>query len=770
MDVEVEDVAKLLFPEGILDSWKDSEEFSNYIIQLASCGVEKLAKEGAHLREERSAILDQTRDLAYSNYKTFIHTADCSRAIYKDFTRVESHLEGLSSCLPNLRGRVEAFLATSRTLAHSRHLTSLTLTKHTQLLEILELPQLMDTCVRNGYYEEALEILAYVRRLEKKHTDIPIIAGIVREVQSGTRLMLSQLLAQLRSPLALPQCLKVIGLLRRLDVFTEPELRLKFLQARDSWFNGILKGIPKEDAYQHIIKVVEASRVHLFDIVTQYRAIFSDDDTRFSLGDPEVNEQAIFHGWILHKVNQFIKIVEKDLQRGVGTNLEAVLAQCMFFGQSFSRIGADFRNLLIPLFQKAALLQCEKDIRTANIKFDETLSSFSLMEAPQLSASTTFMAETQDKTRPPLTLMEFPPLAHYMNGLVTTFNTLRQCCPVATLPDVNRLLQQSLTKIIAALTELHRLESSGFTSREEKAFQRMCSVVAQGLLPHVNNCLRLLYPLQHISLITGVPVTQLQRENFGLLKLEQLLAPIEHLLPKKEENYPAEADLLQDQDTINETTTKESQACPVNAIEDKISEMPQSSDLDHECNHMEESLVVTKQHDFSPQHNNSHAATHEPLDNDAIPDIEDAQQGKQLSSDKPVATPEVQVSNTPVDSSPLLDLGELTDGIPKLDASQPLNLKLQLEPAPLVETVAPLDPVRTVKPLDKVPLVDTESPLGKVSSEKTVSLTDSETVGVPLPLDSGQSVNATPILDPAPSLDPISPVELALSVDQNPPS
>ncbi|KAG0710184.1 Conserved oligomeric Golgi complex subunit 8 [Chionoecetes opilio] len=162
MEVEIEEVASLLFREGIAEGWTENEDFPNYITQLASCGVEKLGKESAHLHEERSAILDQTKDLAYTNYKTFIHTAECSKSIYNDFTSVESHLEGLASCLPNLRTSVESFLATSKNLAQSRHLTSLTLTKHTQLLEILELPQLMDTCVRNGYYEEALEIVAYV--------------------------------------------------------------------------------------------------------------------------------------------------------------------------------------------------------------------------------------------------------------------------------------------------------------------------------------------------------------------------------------------------------------------------------------------------------------------------------------------------------------------------------------------------------------------------------------------------------------------------------
>ncbi|XP_019360905.1 PREDICTED: conserved oligomeric Golgi complex subunit 8, partial [Gavialis gangeticus] len=438
-----------------------------------------------------------------------------------------------------------SFVREAEAIAASRRTNSLTLSRHTEILEVLEIPQLMDTCVRNGYYEEALELAAYVRRLERKHAAIPVIQGIVEEVRQSTQLMLSQLLQQLRSSIPLPACLRVIGYLRRMDVFTEAELRVKFLQARDAWLRSIQAALPDDDPYVHVAKTVEACRVHLFDVVTQYRAIFSDEEPLLPTSEPAVTESAIFHGWVLQKVAEFLRVLESDLQRGVGGRLDSLLGQCMYFGLSFSRVGADFRGQLAPVFQRVAMGAFRRAVQEAADKFQEEMNSYTLITAPAVLGSTIPLSvpSAQPGTlQPPMVLLDFPPLACFLNNVLVAFNDLRLCCPVALAQDVTTSLEAALCKVTTVILAFHRAEEAAFSRREQELFVQFCAAFLDDLLPYLNRCLQVLFPPAQIAQALGVPPTQLHKYgSLGCVDASRIREPLAFILPPKEASFmPAE--------------------------------------------------------------------------------------------------------------------------------------------------------------------------------------------------------------------------------------
>uniref|UniRef100_A0A672FCI4 Conserved oligomeric Golgi complex subunit 8 n=1 Tax=Salarias fasciatus TaxID=181472 RepID=A0A672FCI4_SALFA len=502
LDVEDESILASIFRDSFPDLRpglpRDHPDFTAYLSELSSFGLEKLVREPERLEEERAQILQQTRELAFSNYQTFIRTADCTEHIYRDFGRVEGSVSRLLDKLPGLEQKCRGFVQQAEQIGAARRMNSLTLNRHTEILEVLEIPQLMDTCVRNGYYEEALQLAAYVRRLERKHAALPVVQAMVQEVRQSSQLMLGQLLAALRCGAPLPACLRVIGFLRRMDVFTEAELRVKFLQARGSWLDSVLAAVPDDDPYAHVTKTMEACRVHLFDVVTQYRAVFSDEDAAGA-------EARVFQGWVARRVRDFLRTLERDLRRGAGGRLDSLLGQCMYFGLSFSRVGADFRGQLAPLFSAAAAEAFGRALRDAADRFREDMGAYAPVALPAAlggAAPPPAPAPQAGTLQPPMALLDFPPLACFLNNVLNAFNELRLCCPLGLGHTVTRQLQDALCTVCGELLLFHRAEHSALSSREQDVFVQMCVSFAEDLLPFINRCLQLLFPHTHIAQCT----------------------------------------------------------------------------------------------------------------------------------------------------------------------------------------------------------------------------------------------------------------------------
>lgn len=62
----------------------------------------------------------------------------------------------------------------------------------------------------------------------------------------------------------------------------------------------------------HLSKTIDTTRVNLFNIVTQYRAIFNDDEHSplASAKNPNTNLNLIFYSWIRDKVTILIKKIK----------------------------------------------------------------------------------------------------------------------------------------------------------------------------------------------------------------------------------------------------------------------------------------------------------------------------------------------------------------------------------------------------------------------------------------------------------------------------
>jgi len=463
----------------------------------------------ARLSARRLQLETQSKDLAFEHYPTFIAAAACCKDIAADFRASRGQLGTAVERLPALAEAAAKFREEASAVGARRKRVSLVLAKHPKLLEVLELPQLMETCVKNNYHEEALTIQALCAKLQKPLGRVPLMAAVVRDVRTSSAWMLNQLLARLRGQVQLPECLKIIGYVRRMGVFDETQLRLKFLQAREAHFAAsVASSAAGEDEYARLCRLVEVTRTCVFDALTQYRALFSDEDAAFFGAATHSGQQQpvvyrhIFSAWLFHKLRQFVKTLETHLSEEMEEqSVDSLMGQAMYFGQSLGRVGFDFRAWLVPVFFEVTTKRAMASLRKS-------------IEVFEGEAGMRLWAEErcEDLTLGDTAKINFYALAELCNGAAAACNRLRYTPPAAAAPLLVAELQtfaERADQLLDAAVESVR------DQREAAAAKEAAEQFRRRVVPFLDGCREVIFGGHGLDDANAM-------ESFGLLKRVEL--------------------------------------------------------------------------------------------------------------------------------------------------------------------------------------------------------------------------------------------------------
>lgn len=216
----------------------------------------------------------------------------------------------------------------------------------------------------------------------------------------------------------------MVGYIRRMDVFSEAELRLKFLQSREVHFASVLGPgsacAQDPDAYSRLCKVVELTRINVFDTITQYRALFSDDDPVVAAagGFAAMTYRQVFSSWLYRRIQLFLVTLEEGLNAGKmeDQSLESLLGQVMYFGQSLGRVGFDFRLQLVPIFTRVILARAQSSLDGGIAALEDALKEVksTLPAAPPEKKP----PSGDNPLEPPSTIVAYYPLAEICNAVI----------------------------------------------------------------------------------------------------------------------------------------------------------------------------------------------------------------------------------------------------------------------------------------------------------------------------------------------------------------
>lgn len=435
------------------------------------------------ISSEAAGVETELTNLCFREYPTFISVHKCSSAVTEAFDDFSSSLGKLLDAVPALEDECRTFVKSTRGVQEARSKALLVQEHQDKLFDLLEIPQLMDTCVRNGYYQEALELSAHATSLSKRYPGVELVQDVSKEVDAVLQVMVAQLLALLREPIKLPSLIKTVGYLRRLGSVEETELGLVFLVSRLSNFRAhqlLLEG-DRGDPVRYVRKYVDLFREHVFDIISQFTTIFLESSS------PSPAAGSHLASFVGQCVDDLVALVGEYVPKMThdAASLSSILVQLGYCSLAFARVGLDFASLVTEPFNEAVSTAFSQALGEGAAALTATLKdaakSVGSLTAPVIAGEyvPALLAQADPQgwiawggshEQLPSELSRLPPLAMLVNAHLSALNSLRLLAPLHLYPALAGVQSASLLGCTHALAQYVRSAAAlADTDRGQKA-------------------------------------------------------------------------------------------------------------------------------------------------------------------------------------------------------------------------------------------------------------------------------------------------------------
>jgi hypothetical protein len=434
-------------------------------------------------------------DLALRHYPVFVAASTHHTKIITELEKCKNATDSIVAGVQGLQSNYDEFVGKANEWKKARGEFGNLVTQQGKLQELLEAPQLLDTCFRNEMFHEAILVLQHMRTLVEAHSTLPLITRIAAEVDDIVNTNVVHLVQKLSSPaLPIPLCINIVSLLKRLGVCSDRELRYVFLSRRFAYIDTAITEARalSTTPYSYIGKLMSVLKMQLCEVVTQYETCFpptTDTHRRLSAHDSELDVPCAdpMYSYVLRIVIHHRDTVRTQVQLVTsGGELASLLEQGTSCCTVLTKIQVDITPMVISAITNRIYGLFEGHMDAAVSTFITALRSHSF--------STKSNAATDGSAT---ALLAYHPIAYSTNEFLTGCNEIRKCAAVCVSPRCLKKACEALLCIVSAVCDVYR--TSALEPTEVDNFVAFARVVVDDFVPHCSKAVDTLFETSYVQ-------------------------------------------------------------------------------------------------------------------------------------------------------------------------------------------------------------------------------------------------------------------------------